>query len=91
MTQLLVAGLAVAAGVFAATTALLARTLRALSHDSTRRDVMYTAQISELVDRTMYMANRPWTPAPIELQQLPEQPEAELILLPDDLRLEEMP
>jgi predicted PurR-regulated permease PerM len=91
VTAVLLVLLAVFAGCAAALTLVLVRQLRYVSRDATRREQMYMATIKDLVDRTMYLADRPWNPAPAEQRTPPAQPEQDLILMPDDSRLEDIP
>ena len=87
MTEVLIALLAAAAGGFGFGFATLARSLRYQARDAARREQQYGATIKDLNDRLMYMIDRPWNPPPDEQVKEPP-PDPEIILMPDDYRLE---
>lgn len=58
-------------------------TVQALLRENTRREQAMQAQIKDLLDRVMLMAGTPWTPAPIDLQ--PDPPQPERLLYPEQV------
>lgn len=47
------------------------RTVEAMQREHARREAAQAAQIRDLIDRIMYLTDRPWSPPPAELAQAP--------------------
>lgn len=81
MVTALIAALATGFGGALVYALMITRLFRAHLRESSRREQADRAKIAELVDRTMYMADRPWTPPPVDLITPPQaEPEDEIVL-----------
>lgn len=86
----LAVALALAAGGFAGATVILGRWLSQANRQAARREARAQAQVEDLVNRSMYLVEKPWTTPPERPQpQQRANGDADIVFLPEQTVIEE--
>lgn len=82
--------LALTAGGFAGATVILGRWLGQANRQAARREARAAAQIEDLVNRTMYLVEKPWTAPPDSRPVAPqENGDRDIVYLPEQTVIQE--